>query len=86
MARSCVICGEDDADGTLIVKAPCGSHWVCASDVAAFFEYAADDESMFPPNCCDQIFLLEEYEQCVPFDISWAYQMKVQGEYAVLAK
>jgi hypothetical protein len=32
------------------------------------------------------MFMLQEYEEYVPFDVAWAYQVKEQGEYVVLAK
>lgn len=83
--KSCVICGGDEGEGPL-VEAPCGAHWVCHDDVSSFFERATDNESLFPPKCCGQIFLLHDYEQYVDFDTAWAYQVKEQGEYAVLAK
>jgi hypothetical protein len=86
MEKFCVICRDPRSDNTLLVQAPCGRHWVCTDDVANFFERAAENESLFPPNCCDREFLLEEYERYVPPGISQAYRMKAQGEYAVFAK
>jgi hypothetical protein len=84
--KECVICGSIESDGELLVAAPCRVHWVCADDVSAFFERATDSESLFPPKCCGQIFMLSEYEEYVPFDVAWQYQVKEQGEYSVLAK
>ncbi|KAH7090295.1 hypothetical protein FB567DRAFT_287853 [Paraphoma chrysanthemicola] len=84
--KSCVICGGTESEGELLLAAPCGRHFVCHDDISSFFERATQDESLFPPQCCGQIFALEDYEDYVPFDISWAYQVKEQGEYAVLAK
>ncbi|KAF3047992.1 hypothetical protein E8E12_005103 [Didymella heteroderae] len=82
----CVICGGDEAAGDTLLEAPCHRHWVCTDDVGSFFERATQNESLYPPKCCGQIFLLDLYEQYVPFDVQWAYQMKEQGEYSVLAK
>jgi len=84
--KSCVICGGEESEGELLIQAPCGSHFVCPDDVASFFERATDNESLFPPKCCGQIFMLQQYEEYVPFDVQWAYQVKEQGEYATLAK
>jgi hypothetical protein len=30
--------------------------------------------------------MLNDYEDYVSFDVAWAYQVKEQGEYAILAK
>ncbi|KAF2629593.1 hypothetical protein BU25DRAFT_318935, partial [Macroventuria anomochaeta] len=59
---------------------------VCTNDVGSFFECATENESLYPPKCCGQIFLLDLYESHIPFDVQWAFQMKEQGEYSVLAK
>lgn len=84
--KSCVICGGEESEGEVLIDAPCGQHSVCPDDVASFFERATQNESLFPPKCCKQIFILEQYEEHVPFEISWAYRVKEQGEYATLAK
>jgi hypothetical protein len=84
--KSCVICGGQESEGELLVEAPCDRHWVCSDDVSAFFARATENESLYPPKCCGQIFMLQEYEEYVPFEVSWAYQVKEQGEYAILAK
>ncbi|KAL6710827.1 hypothetical protein ACN47E_007884 [Coniothyrium glycines] len=86
MSKVCVICGGEESEGDLLLEAPCGQHWVCSDDVASFFERATENESLFPPKCCNQLFILEDFEDYVPFDIAWAYQVKEQGEYAILAK
>jgi hypothetical protein len=84
--KSCVICGGEEGEGEILIQAPCRTHWVCEDDVASFFERATQNESLHPPKCCGQIFLLQEYEDYVPFEISWPYQVKEHGEYATLAK
>ncbi|KAF1941973.1 hypothetical protein EJ02DRAFT_346572 [Clathrospora elynae] len=86
MSKSCVICGGGESEGELLIEAPCGRHWVCSDDVTTFFENATNNESLFPPKCCGQMFMLEDYEDYVPFEAAWAYQMKQSGEYAILAK
>ncbi|KAJ4994320.1 IBR finger domain-containing protein [Stagonosporopsis vannaccii] len=86
MARTCVICGGDEASGEQLLEAPCQRHWVCTDDVASFFERATENESLYPPKCCGQLFLLGVYEAHIPFEVSWNFQMKAQGEYSVLAK
>jgi hypothetical protein len=84
--KGCVICGGEEKDGELLVAAPCSRHWVCPDDIISFFERATQNESLFPPKCCGQMFMLQEYEDYIPFDTAWAYQVKEQGEYAILAK
>lgn len=86
MSKSCVICGGEESDCELLLGAPCGDHFVCSDDVGSFFERATQNESLFPPRCCGQIFMLQDYDEYVPFDIAWAYQVKEQGEYATLPK
>ncbi|KAF1851888.1 uncharacterized protein K460DRAFT_270383 [Cucurbitaria berberidis CBS 394.84] len=86
MSKSCVICGGDESQGELLIDAPCGHHSVCVGDIPSFFERATENESLFPPKCCGQILMLQDYEDYVPFEIAWAYQAKEQGEYAILAK
>jgi hypothetical protein len=86
MAKTCVICGDDEAGGEQLLEAPCQRHWVCTGDVASFFKRATESEGLYPPKCCGQIFLLDLYESYVPFDVQWAFQMKEMGEYSVLAK
>jgi hypothetical protein len=84
--NSCVICGDEGSEKEMLVAAPCGRHWVCSDDVSTFFERATENECLYPPKCCNQVFMLEDYEEHVPFEISWSYQVKEQGEYAILAK
>ncbi|KAH6841822.1 hypothetical protein B0T12DRAFT_319595, partial [Alternaria alternata] len=86
MSKSCVICGTEESEGELLLEAPCGRHWVCPDDVGSFFENATNNESLFPPQCCETMFMLEDYEDYISFEIAWAYQMKQQGEYSILAK
>jgi hypothetical protein len=86
MSKSCVICGSEESDGELLLDAPCGRHWICADDVGSFFENATNNESLFPPKCCGQMLMLEEFEDYMPFEVAWAYRVKEQGEYAILAK
>ncbi|KAL1600052.1 hypothetical protein SLS59_006126 [Nothophoma quercina] len=61
-----------------------GALWL--DDVGSYFERATESESLYPPKCCGQIFLLDTYEAHIPFEVQWAFQMKEQGEYSVLAK
>jgi hypothetical protein len=84
--KECVICGGQESEGELLLAAPCGRHWVCSDDIPTFFERATENESLYPPKCCGQIFMLQEYEEYVPFEVTWSYQIKEQGEYAILAK
>ena len=81
-----MICGGNEASGETLLQAPCQRHWVCTDDVGSFFERATENESLYPPKCCGQMFLLDLYEAYIPFEVQWAYKMKEQGEYSVLAK
>jgi hypothetical protein len=84
--KSCVICAGTEDEGEVLLAAPCGRHWVCKDDITSFFARATENESLFPPKCCNQIFLLHDYEESVDFDVAWDFQVKEQGEYSVLAK
>ncbi|KAI4657741.1 uncharacterized protein J4E78_006129 [Alternaria triticimaculans] len=86
MSKSCVICGTEESESELLIEAPCKRHLVCADDLASFFENATNNESLYPPQCCDVMFVLDEYEDYLPWEVSWAYQVKQQGEYTILAK
>lgn len=84
--KTCMICRSDESKDDPFIKAPCGEHFACADDIANFFEYATNDESLYPPKCCGRIFLLEEYKDHIPADIASAYHSKQQGKYSILAK
>jgi hypothetical protein len=84
--KTCVICGGSEGEGEVLLQAPCRDHWVCTDCVGSFFQRATESESLFPPKCCGQMFILDDYEEHVPFDIAWQYRVKEQGEYAILAK
>lgn len=86
MTKTCIICAGDESGDETLLKAPCERHWVCTDDVSSYFERATESESLYPPKCCGQIFLLDRYEDFVPFEVQWAFQLKEQGEYSVLAK
>lgn len=86
MPKECVICGTAESEEDLLIEAPCERHWVCVDDIAAYFENATHNESQYPPQCCRQPFTLDVYEEYLPFEVAWAFQVKEQGEYSVLAK
>lgn len=86
MVNSCVICGEEEGEETLLLRLPCDRHYVCREDVGDFFVRATESESLYPPQCCGQILMLDEWMDHVPFEVQWAFQAKEQGEYAVLPK
>lgn len=86
MTKSCVICGSDESEDVTLIEAPCNNHFVCTDDIVSFFENAINNESLFPPQCCDQIFMLGEYEDHIPFEVLWKYRVKQDGEYTVPAK
>ncbi|KAF2689765.1 hypothetical protein K458DRAFT_400451 [Lentithecium fluviatile CBS 122367] len=84
--RSCIICGEEPSEQTTHIELPCWNHWVCTDDLADFFVRATENESLYPPRCCDAILLLDEFEQYIPQDTQVAFMMKEQGEYQILQK
>jgi hypothetical protein len=84
--RSCVICGEEAAEQNTLIELPCWNHWVCKDDLADFFVRATENESLYPPRCCDEMLLLDQFEAHVPEDVQVAFLMKAQGEYQIMQK
>ncbi|KAF2792460.1 hypothetical protein K505DRAFT_278765 [Melanomma pulvis-pyrius CBS 109.77] len=85
MPESCIICGDDNTTSPLFT-APCGNHYVCSDDLESFFRNAIKDESLYPPQCCSEPFLLEVFGEALPFELFWDYQVKERGEYSVQKK
>jgi len=85
-SRSCVICGEEESEQSSHIELPCWNHWVCKDDLADFFVRATENESLYPPRCCDEMLLLDQFEQHVPQDVQVDFMMKAQGEYQVMQK
>lgn len=87
MARECVICNEAENEEAPLLALPCTRHWVCRQDcLASFFESAASNETLYPPQCCQQPIPLERFEQFVPENVKIAFRAKEQGEYIILPK
>lgn len=86
MAKSCVICGEEESGEVRLLELPCWRHHVCTDDVGDFFERATEDESCHPPQCCGQIMILEDFVEHVSDDIQLAYRTKDEGEYSIMPK
>lgn len=87
MPRACVICGEADSEDSPLIELPCFRHWVCReSCIASYFESATSSESLYPPQCCKEPILLEEFESFIPDDVKSAFLVKEQGEYTILPK
>lgn len=83
--RSCVVCRDNASEGDML-ELPCWAHYVCKDDVAEFFKLATEHESLYPPKCCDEILLLEQFEQYIPAHIKDAFLKKAQGEYQILQR
>ena len=86
MSKTCVICGDEEKAESPLHRNPCGRHYACNDDLQDFFRNAIKDESLYPPDCCREPFLLMDYEDVLPFDLLFEYQSKEQGEYAVQKK
>ncbi|KAI4645117.1 hypothetical protein J4E93_005917 [Alternaria ventricosa] len=65
MSKSCVICGTEESESELLIEAPCRRHLVCADDLASFFENATNNESLYPPQCCDVMFVKQQGEYTI---------------------
>ncbi|ORY18729.1 hypothetical protein BCR34DRAFT_595955 [Clohesyomyces aquaticus] len=83
--KTCVICGdEEEAEGEAqLIQSPCERHWLCESCLEETFRLAMKDEKHYPPQCCDAIFLIDEFEDALDFNLAWDYRVKERGEYSV---
>ena len=87
MPRACVICTEQDSEAAPLLELPCFNHWVCRDGcLEDFFEKATSNESLYPPQCCDEPLLLDRFEEYVPKLVQDAFRLKEQGEYTILPK
>lgn len=87
MSRECVICAEPDSEEEPLLELPCFHHWACRDGcIADYFEKATSNESLYPPQCCDEPILLHRFSEHVPKDVQTAFLAKEQGEYTVLPK
>jgi hypothetical protein len=84
--ETCLICGDFHTEEVPLIPAPCERHHVCLDDLEQYFRQATKDESQYPPSCCDTPFMLAEYENHLPFEVAWEFQIKEQGEYSVQKK
>ncbi|KAF2005102.1 hypothetical protein P154DRAFT_530776 [Amniculicola lignicola CBS 123094] len=85
MSRDCVLCGDEETEETRFVQSPCTRHFFCLDCLPSVFEHAMNDESLYPPKCCDRngIFFIDDYEHILDYELVWQFKMKEQGEYSV---
>lgn len=50
--QQCYIC-TDDVCHSNVLQLGCGDHWLCHDCIASPFEQAIQQESCYPPRCCD---------------------------------
>ena len=86
MPHECVLCMEVDSEENPLLELPCFSHWVCSECIPAYFVNATNNESLFPPQCCEEPIPIENYEEYIPVSVKLAYDLKEQGEYTILPK
>jgi hypothetical protein len=86
MARECVVCLGDEEEDTPLLQLPCKKHYVCPSEcLESYFRQAINNEKSYPPQCCEAVLLLSEFEESLPFDVTWEY-MRKEIEYSVPAR
>ena len=73
--QECVIC-TDPIRGPE-VRAPCG-HYYDVSCLIDLFRSATSDESLFPPRCCRDPFVLQDVRQFLGEGLAKAFQAKAQ--------
>lgn len=71
--QDCVICA-DPIRGPEI-RAPCG-HYYDSSCLVDLFRSATVDESLYPPRCCNQPFILHEVRRFLGEGLAKAFQTK----------
>ncbi|CAG8951125.1 hypothetical protein HYFRA_00006523 [Hymenoscyphus fraxineus] len=57
--NTCVICLDENLPSSQVALRPCG-HTYCGPCVQEHFDKSLQDESIFPPACCDQEIIPEE--------------------------
>ncbi|KEY67021.1 hypothetical protein S7711_04703 [Stachybotrys chartarum IBT 7711] len=60
----CVACQEEHVAGT-ILEAPCG-HSYCRACLVTMFTRTLTNETLFPPNCCQQAFPTDGFAEILP--------------------
>ncbi|KAJ4015282.1 hypothetical protein NW752_006735 [Fusarium irregulare] len=55
--EQCIVCGEDHPD-TDTLETLCSHNW-CQGCLVDYVEKSMEDESLFPPKCCNQTILIE---------------------------
>lgn len=86
MPRECVLCTEVDNEEQPLLELPCFRHWVCRGCLPDYFVNATNNESLYPPNCCEEPVSLDKFANYLPEDVKHAYLVKEQGEYTIMPK
>lgn len=80
--RECTVClntGEGEGDPPLL-QLPCKKHFICESGedgcLEGYFRQALTNERLYPPTCCHAVLLLEDYEDKLPFELTWQFRKK----------
>ncbi|KAI0786014.1 hypothetical protein C8Q75DRAFT_773761 [Abortiporus biennis] len=71
--NDCIICG-DKIDGVEI-RAPCG-HFYGLDCLTDLFRSTINDESLFPPRCCQQPFVLDDVRQHLGHKLASTFERK----------
>jgi hypothetical protein len=72
-ADICTAC-EDDLEATKAWKAPC-KHWYCFDCLAILLRLSMEDESIYPPRCCD-VLPWQEIKWLLPKDLAISFEQK----------
>ena len=86
MPRECALCSDAASEEQQLLELPCFSHWVCRDCIQDYFVSATNNESLYPPRCCDEPIPLDRFAEHVPGNVQTEFRLKEQGEYTILPK
>ncbi|KAF2730501.1 hypothetical protein EJ04DRAFT_407450, partial [Polyplosphaeria fusca] len=88
MSRECIICGDKEEEGRAL-RYTCQTHSMCLECLQQSFQHALDEERFYPPSCCSHpaaVMLISNFEDDLPLEFIFKYQIKERGEYAINPK
>lgn len=88
MSHECLVCGDQEGETTLL-ELGCRNHHVCMNPdsqcLGATFSNAISNEQSYPVKCCNDVLLIDDYQEfipdLIPFDVYMTFKEKEQ-EYA----
>ena len=76
-AKTCVICEDQQTEHQEFLEVPCGDHY-CTNCINRLFELATNDESLFPPRCCQEVISPEVTGRFLRWEVQKTFEEKVE--------